>query len=172
MPDDASIFRKNTPVFSGFLAYFPLAVEEVARLSKAGNDKHNPGEPLHWSKGKSNDHADCLARHLLEHDKLDDDGFRHDVKVAWRAMALLQTRLENERVGGVRADEITMDDIVEARNAIQENEVPQYNRIIERADGTFFMDPLHVSDITWADKDQIINGGFGEAPDQYVEDPE
>lgn len=99
MPDEASIYRKNTPVFSGFMNYFPLAIAEVARLSKAGNDKHNPGQPLHWSKGKSNDHADCIARHLLEHDQLDDDGFYHDVKVAWRAMALLQTRLENEAVG-------------------------------------------------------------------------
>ena len=88
--------RKDIPISSGFLNYFPLAVAEVARLSKKGNDKHNPGEPLHWAKEKSNDHADCLARHLLEHDKMDDDGFKHDVKVAWRAMALLQTRLESE----------------------------------------------------------------------------
>jgi len=74
--------------------YFPLAIMEVSRLSVKGNLKHNPGEPLHWAKEKSNDHADCVARHLLEHDKLDDDGFYHDVKVAWRAMSLLETRLE------------------------------------------------------------------------------
>lgn len=86
--------RKDTPLFSGFMAYFPAAVAEVSRLSKAGNDKHNPGEPLHWSRDKSSDHADCLMRHLLEHGTPDDDGFSHTVKVAWRAMALLQEELE------------------------------------------------------------------------------
>jgi len=94
LPTD-SMARKGTPVFYGFLNYFPDAVAEVARLSLAANDKHNPGEPLHWSKEKSNDHADCLVRHLLEHGEIDpDDGFSHTVKVAWRAMALLQMELE------------------------------------------------------------------------------
>lgn len=87
--------RKDTPIYSGVLAYFPLALAAVAQLSKAGNDKHNPGEPLHWSKDKSNDHADCIARHLLELGTVDpDDGFLHDVKLAWRALANLQIRLE------------------------------------------------------------------------------
>jgi len=87
--------RKDTPLFSGCLNYFPLALQEVARLSKAGNDKHNPGEPLHWSRDKSNDHADCLARHLLDIGKIDEeDGFSHTVKVAWRSLALLETELE------------------------------------------------------------------------------
>lgn len=96
LPTDSQA-RKGTPVFSGFLNYFPLAIAEVARLSLAANEKHNPGEPLHWSKDKSTDHADCVARHLLEHTTFDpEDGFGHDVKVAWRAMALLQTRLERE----------------------------------------------------------------------------
>ena len=86
--------RKDTPVFSGFMAYFPLAMAEVARLSKEGNDKHNPGEPLHWARGKSEDHADCIVRHQLEVGVVDTDGFLHEVKVAWRAMAQLQTSLE------------------------------------------------------------------------------
>ena len=87
--------RKDTPVYSGVLAYFPLALAAVAQLSKAGNDKHNPGQPLHWSKDKSNDHLDCIARHLLEAGTVDpDDGFLHDVKLAWRALANLQRKLE------------------------------------------------------------------------------
>jgi hypothetical protein len=87
--------RKDTPVFSGFLKYFPLATAEIARLSKAGNDKHNPGQPLHWSRGKSNDHLDCVARHLLEAGTIDsDDGHRHSTKLAWRALANLQLELE------------------------------------------------------------------------------
>jgi hypothetical protein len=87
--------RKDVPVFSGCLAYFPEALAEVARLSQAGNDKHNPGQPLHWSRGKSNDHLDCLTRHLLEAGVVDTDGFYHDVKVAWRALANLQLLMEN-----------------------------------------------------------------------------
>ena len=87
--------RKDTPVFSGAVAYFPDALMAVSRLSKIGNDKHNPGQPLHWSKGKSNDHADCLLRHLIDHGTLDEDtGLSHTVAVAWRALALLQTEIE------------------------------------------------------------------------------
>lgn len=90
--------RKNIPLSSGCLDYFPAALAEVARLSQAANDKHNPGEPLHWSRGKSNDHADCIARHQLERGIVDTDGFFHDVKVAWRALAQLQELME-ERMG-------------------------------------------------------------------------
>lgn len=89
--------RKNTPVYSGVMAYFPRALAYVAQVSKAGNDKHNPGEPLHWSKDKSNDHADCVARHLIEHGTVDaEDKLRHSGKLAWRALALLEIELENE----------------------------------------------------------------------------
>jgi hypothetical protein len=94
LPTDSQA-RKDTPVFSGCLNYFPLALAEIARLSKAGNDKHNPGQPLHWSRGKSNDHKDCIARHLLEAGTIDnEDGHRHSTKLAWRALANLQLELE------------------------------------------------------------------------------
>lgn len=87
--------RKAVPLFSGVLAYFPAALAEVARVSKAGNDKHNPGEPMHHARGKSMDHADCIGRHLLEHGTIDEeDGLRHSAKLAWRALALLQEELE------------------------------------------------------------------------------
>ena len=77
LPTDSQA-RKDTPIFSGVVRYFPLALAEIARLSKAGNDKHNPGQPLHWSRGKSNDHADCAMRHLIEVGTIDpDDGHRH-----------------------------------------------------------------------------------------------
>lgn len=88
--------RKDTPITSGVLDYFPLALAAVAKCSKAGNDQHNPGQPLHWAKGKSTDHADCIARHLIDRKSVDTDGIPHDVKLAWRALALLQTRLESE----------------------------------------------------------------------------
>lgn len=89
--------RKDTPIFSGVLKYFPLALAEIARASKAGNDQHNPGQPLHWDKSKSTDHADCIIRHLIDAGSLDTDGIRHSAKCAWRSLALLQMELENEK---------------------------------------------------------------------------
>lgn len=87
--------RKEVPICSGVLDYFPAALAAVARLSKIGNDKHNPGEPLHWARGKSMDHADCLARHLVDRGIIDpDSGLSHTVQVAWRALALLQEEEE------------------------------------------------------------------------------
>lgn len=92
---DAKV-RKNTPITTGVLDYFPLAMAEIARVSKAGNDQHNPGQSLHWAREKSTDHADCIVRHLLDRGTLDSDGQRHSAKVAWRALALLQIELEGE----------------------------------------------------------------------------
>ena len=86
--------RKEQPITRGVLDYFPDAIAEVANTSFVGNRKHNPGEPLHWAKGKSDDHADCLVRHLMERGTLDNDGVRHSAKVAWRALAMLQIELE------------------------------------------------------------------------------
>lgn len=93
LPTDAAE-RKEVPVYSGFIRYFPLAMAEVARLSQIGNEQHNPGKPLHWDRSKSGDELDALARHLLEAESVDTDGIDHATKVAWRAMANLQKLLE------------------------------------------------------------------------------
>lgn len=79
------------------LALFDLykdAFLAVASVSKAGNDQHNPGEPLHWARSKSMDQADCIGRHLLDRGTLDTDGHRHSAKVAWRALANQQVNIE------------------------------------------------------------------------------
>jgi dATP/dGTP diphosphohydrolase len=86
--------RKGAPMANGLLWYFPAALAEVAKVSKKGNDQHNPGESLHWARSKSFDHADCLIRHLADAGTLDSDGLRHTAKVAWRALAMLQVELE------------------------------------------------------------------------------
>jgi hypothetical protein len=96
VPTDAQE-RKNLPICTGVLDYFPDALLEVARCSKAGNDQHNPGQPLHWAKEKSTDEPDALVRHLIDRGRKDKDGIRHSAKVAWRALALLQREIEAER---------------------------------------------------------------------------
>ena len=87
--------RKQAPVFSGAINYFPDALWQVAVCSRKGNEQHNPGEPLHWAREKSTDEPDALLRHLIQYDKMDDDGILHATKVAWRALALLQRTLES-----------------------------------------------------------------------------
>lgn len=89
--------RKDRPLARGVLDYFPDALMEVANLSLVANEQHNPGEPMHWAKGKSTDEADALLRHLIDRGRIDTDGLRHSAKVAWRALAMLQREIEAER---------------------------------------------------------------------------
>jgi hypothetical protein len=93
LPTDAAA-RKAIPLCSGVLDYFPAALAAVAEVSRLGNEQHNPGEPLHWARGKSMDQADCIVRHLMERGTVDTDGMRHTAKAAWRVLALLQLELE------------------------------------------------------------------------------
>ena len=90
--------RKQIPVYSGVIKYFPDAIKEVAKCSYAGNEQHNPGTPLHWDRSKSGDELDALMRHLIDAGTIDTDGVRHSAKVAWRALANLQKEIENSRV--------------------------------------------------------------------------
>lgn len=94
MPTDPTE-RKQTPIASGVLDYFPLALAAVAYCSWKGNEQHNPGQPLHWDRAKSTDDADALLRHFMQRGAIDTDGVRHSAKTAWRALALLQKELEN-----------------------------------------------------------------------------
>jgi hypothetical protein len=95
VPDSGSPTpRKQIPVASGVLDYFPDAIRAVAHCSHVGSQQHHPGEPLHWSRGKSDDHADCMMRHFMERGTVDEDGVRHMTKSVWRALALLQLELE------------------------------------------------------------------------------
>lgn len=86
--------RKEIPLVSGLLDYFPSALIAVADVSRVGNEQHNPGQEMQWARGKSTDHADSLVRHLIDRGLIDNDGVRHTAKVAWRALALLQEELE------------------------------------------------------------------------------
>lgn len=87
--------RKESPMARGLLDYFPDALAYVAHVSYVGNEQHNPGEPMHWAREKSTDHADCIIRHLAERGTYDpDDNILHSGKAAWRALANLQLELE------------------------------------------------------------------------------
>jgi hypothetical protein len=93
--------RKARPLYSGVMKYFPAALAATARVSKAGNDKHNPGAPLHHARGKSTDHADCILRHLVDLEEdfgrgvgYDESGMPQVGYIVWRAMALAQEWLE------------------------------------------------------------------------------
>lgn len=98
-PDSAE-GRKAHPVFTGVLMYFPDAIAAVAHVSKLGNDQHNPGQPLHWARGKSMDQTDTATRHMMDHgvgNIKDTDGSYHLAKAAWRILAELQLTIEKER---------------------------------------------------------------------------
>ena len=90
-------WRKERPLFSGCLRYFPDALMEVANCSYVGNEQHNPGQPLHWNRSKSGDELDAMMRHMKDIDGVDDDGVSHAAKVAWRALAYLQKKIEKEQ---------------------------------------------------------------------------
>jgi hypothetical protein len=72
---------------------FPQAMAAVAQVSWHGNEKHNPGQPLHHARGKSTDHFDCIARHYVERGGFDGP-MRHSACLVWRALAALQEDLE------------------------------------------------------------------------------
>ena len=90
LPKDAQA-RKNIPVYSGFVKYFPHAIAAAAELSLIANRQHNPGEELHWVKEKSSDEEDALLRHKLDEaidpEHRDPDGAHPAVKAFWRAAA-------------------------------------------------------------------------------------
>lgn len=89
--------RKQFPLYSGPLKYFPAALAAVAKVCKIGNDKHQPGKPLQHARGKSGDHADCILRHLIDMSEdygkgegRDENGVPQVAYIAWRALALAQ----------------------------------------------------------------------------------
>lgn len=108
LPTDSNA-RKEYPLFRGCLRYFPAALAGVAKTSKLGNDKHNPGEEIHHDREKSMDHGDCILRHLIDVEDLQAALDRGDTtktkeevlnevnQMVWRALAFSQ--LVHEKFG-------------------------------------------------------------------------
>jgi len=94
LPED-SLGRKQTPLITGVMDYFPDAMIYVAKVSWFGNEKHNPGQTLYHNREKSADEADSILRHLLERGTPDpESGLPASAHMAWRALSLLQKELE------------------------------------------------------------------------------
>jgi hypothetical protein len=66
--------RKQIPLYSGLIKYFPDALCEVARVSYIGSKQHHPDEDIHWDREKSKDDLDALMRHLMENGMHDIEG--------------------------------------------------------------------------------------------------
>lgn len=89
--------RKDHPVATGLVDYFPDALLAIAAVSMEGARKHDTfgpdGRPT-WDRTKSTDDADALMRHFIDRGSFDTDGHSHSAKVAWRALAVLQRELD------------------------------------------------------------------------------
>lgn len=81
--------RKAIPIYTGFVKYFPDAMAAVAKISLKGGIQHGQTpETLHWDRSKSGDELDAMMRHVIDGDW---------AQVAWRAMANLQKKIEEEQ---------------------------------------------------------------------------
>jgi hypothetical protein len=101
--------RKDTPMLAGLFGYFLAALAGVARHSWRSNRKHNGDEPMHWARGKSMDHGECVLRHVADAEEMRAElernggiGRPDEIKayleecdaLAWRALAYAQTAYE------------------------------------------------------------------------------
>lgn len=96
--------RKDLPLFTFLTEYFPDAIVELVKVSVAGNVQHNPGEKMHWARGKSMDQMNTAMRHIFDHGMghvydeeppevlacIGEDGTMHLAKAAWRLLAEIQ----------------------------------------------------------------------------------
>lgn len=92
--------RKELQLWTFLTEYFPDSFVEVVKVAVAGNRQHNPGQPLHWAKGKSTDQMNTAFRHQWDHKMgtaKDVDGCYHLAKAIWRLSAELQLTIEKER---------------------------------------------------------------------------
>jgi hypothetical protein len=92
--------RKALPIFTYLMEYFPDAFLAEVAVAVAGNNQHNPGQPLHWAREKSVDQMNTAARHMFDYGrgvKKDTDGQWHLAKAIWRLKAQLQLDIEAER---------------------------------------------------------------------------
>lgn len=115
--------RKESPVLHGLLKYFPDACMYVAHVSFVANEQHNKGEPMHWAREKSIGTGDEIVRHLMDPEDFDNDGLLHLGKVGWRAMELLQRKIELLKLNNINYMNPEENVAVEAEVVIPTEEV-------------------------------------------------
>jgi hypothetical protein len=91
------MITKDDRIATGVVDYFPNALAAVGRHSRLGNEKHNPGEEMHWAFDKSTAHADAAMSHFAQRGQIDPEtGEDYDVGALWRMLAMVETRLLKE----------------------------------------------------------------------------
>ena len=93
----------KSPVYQGFIKYFPRAIEQVANISKFGYEKYGTwGGWLDVDDGL-NRYMDAKCRHMIDEAKgedcASDSKLLHAAHEAWNAMAKLEL-LMRERESG------------------------------------------------------------------------
>jgi hypothetical protein len=92
--------RKEIPIWSFLMRYFPDALLAVVGVCVAGNKQHNPelaSSDIQWSRDKSIDQMNTAMRHMWDYGtgvKKDADGQWHLAKAIWRLSAQLQLDIE------------------------------------------------------------------------------
>jgi len=102
--EEAKNKMKKPPVYEGVLAYFPLALIEVAKVSAYGLEKHNlkfPDRGFMKEEYPLCGFDNALVRHLLALQikgeyNVEDGGVLHRAQIAWNALAALEKELEAE----------------------------------------------------------------------------
>lgn len=106
LPQDPTA-RKQIPIYSGFVRYFPAAIAGAAAVSQMAMKQHKL-PALGHDRTKSTDHTDCVPRHMMDVEDLIaayDRGEKVDVNLilleassaVWRVSAWSQ--MLHERFG-------------------------------------------------------------------------
>ena len=96
-------FKKDegkSPIYNGFIAYFPRAIEAVANISKFGYDKYGTwGGWLGVENGLAR-YQDAKCRHMIDEakgeERASDSNLLHAAHEAWGAMAKLELLLREQ----------------------------------------------------------------------------
>jgi hypothetical protein len=105
LPEGYTERKENFPLWDYMFGYFPDSFLAEVAVAVAGNKQHNPGEKLHWARGKSMDQLNTAMRHQFDYGqgkKKDVDGCYHLAKAIWRLKAQLQLDIEEERRNDAR----------------------------------------------------------------------
>lgn len=92
------------PYYTVLFKQFPLALQEVMRCSKAGNNKYHETDE-DWMNFSRVDNAEiryrnAMLRHMSEYGSVEDmeeyGGMTHEGAVVWNALADLEVNLRNK----------------------------------------------------------------------------